>query len=406
MAPVAWLLLSILKTQQGLQLGATRQKRDLFLGGLFLGVATVGYFVYAFFFPALLLSVVLLGRNSIRMQSPDRRIVIEIAIPWLGGLAIGTSTYLLGYMLLVRKTGGLSESIQFILHMQSNLGVFGSPLSFSERVHFSWAMLQSVLANWWHHRLMFGVYEDLPGSSLKTALLVIAPFFTWAAAELMRRASNTLRILIACPLSFMVMSLIFGDRLGGHHFMALLPIAYAALAIGLRDLTVPEEGHRVSGIVALSALFAVLLLLNVWGQIEEARWLKETRGVGLFSDAVNRLAHDLSSAKTKPFVYFPDWGLFMPVVLISRGSVPMSSEQHDAEARRMLCNGRDIAVALIEGDRAVRIKDWQQRLDWEDPTVVTYRQADGRPVFDLVTFSGNRNAPHCDSVQEGTPFRG
>jgi hypothetical protein len=395
MAPVAWLLLSILKTQQALQPGIARPQKELFLGGLFLGLAIVGYFVYAFFFPILLIAVILLGRGAVRAQGPAQPLRSEMIIPWLYGLAVGTSTYMLGFLLIVRKTGDLRESIQFIFKLQSTLGPFASPLSLLDRVHFSWSMLQSVLAGWWHHRLMFGVYEDLPGAPLKIALLLVMPVLTWMIAERLKTASNTLRVLVACPPCFMMISLIFGGRLGGHHFMPLLPTAYAALAVGLRDTVGFGQRHRLPRLAIISAPFVLLAVLNIWGQLEEARWLQQTRGVGLFSDAVNRLAHDLSSATTKPFVYFPDWGLFAPVVLISRGTVPMSTEEHDAQARQMLCDGRDVAVALIDGDRAARIKDWQKRLGWEDAAVMTYRQADGKAVFDLATFASNRSAPPC-----------
>jgi hypothetical protein len=54
-----------------------------------------------------------------------------------------------------------------------------------------------------------------------------------------------------------------------------------------------------------------------------------------------------------------------------------------------------VAIAMINGDRAARTRTWQSSLGWEPPTVRTYRQRNGKPVFDLVTFAGQRAAPAC-----------
>lgn len=406
MAPVAWLLLSILWIQQAFTPDVINRSRQLLFSGLLFGIATVGYFVYAFFLPALVLAVALMSRHaqtsiskgsvqSTRTEAMDKRAATESVVSWSCGVAAGASAYIFGYLLIVRQTGGFRQSIAFLQNLQSELAVFNSSYSLVERIHFSWLMLQSVFANWWHHQLMFGTYENLVGTTAKMVALLLVPVLLWATAELTKRASNTLRILICCEVCFLLVSLIFGKRLGGHHFMPLLPIAYATLAIGLWDSADVGKRRRLPRAAILSAPFVILAGLNVAGQVDDARWLRETRGVGLFSDAVNELAHDLTSAKTKPFVFFPDWGLFMPVVLISRGTVAMSAEQNDVTARQILCSGRDVAVAIIEGDRRARIKDWQKRLEWSDPAVTIYRQADSTIVFELATFSGNRNAEGC-----------
>ena len=42
-----------------------------------------------------------------------------------------------------------------------------------------------------------------------------------------------------------------------------------------------------------------------------------------------------------------------------------------------------------------RSAQWTRRLDWDAPTVTTYRQRDGRPVFDLDVYRGRRGDPRC-----------
>jgi hypothetical protein len=193
-------------------------------------------------------------------------------------------------------------------------------------------------------------------------------------------------------------ALVFGNRLGGHHYVVLLPWLYAALGYGL-------ERSRARGAqapaIASAAVLALLVLVNIFGQVAEARRLRETRGVGLMSDAINRFATDLARATPKPFVYFPDWGLAMQVALITRGTVGMNVVEDFIQARAKLCAGRDVAVALIDGDRAARANRWQAELGWSAPTVTHYRQHDGTPLFDYVSFQGDASSDHCRTTPSG-----
>ena len=56
----------------------------------------------------------------------------------------------------------------------------------------------------------------------------------------------------------------------------------------------------------------------------EAERLRETHGIALYSDAINRLGADLNALEVKPFVYFPDWGLSMPIAFLTGGTVAMT----------------------------------------------------------------------------------
>jgi len=177
--------------------------------------------------------------------------------------------------------------------------------------------------------------------------------------------------------------------------MVLLPLSYSALALGLVALSNAAPAWRTET-MTVALPFAALAALNVGGQVKEALQLREVRGVGLYSDAINRLAADLAARPTKPYVYLPDWGLYMPVAFLTGGKIAIDSiESYDA-ARRRLCEGRDVAVGLVTGDRAARVVQWQEKLRWDTAATVTpYRQGDGKVVFELATFAGRRDGPGC-----------
>jgi hypothetical protein len=392
LAPMAWLLLSLYAMQRA-SASANRARHWLVAGGAFHGLAIVGYFIYAFYLPAMVLALWLWSRG--RETAHARWLSREWLVPWLVGLAIGGIFYPIGYVLFIRDAGGVSQAWALFQQTQQSLGAFSARLSLVDRIAHISTMLDAVIGNWFHHQLIFGEYAPLPGSRPKMWLLVFVPAALWLYAEVRGRASTLLRVAIALPVSFTAVALIFGNRLQGHHFVPLLPLAYAALAVAMFETAAAAPPGRRWMQTGAALVFAALATLNIAGQVVEARRLAETRGTGYFSDAINRLAADLNARQAKPFLYIPDWGLTMPVAFLTRGTVGLDSVVNATVARRMLCDGRDVAFAVITGDHTARIARWQEELRWSPPSVTEYAQADGKIVFELATFTGRRDAPAC-----------
>lgn len=384
LAPMAWLFLSLYSIARGGE-GSARPMRWLVASGVFYGLAVVGYFIYAFFLPALLLAL---------RWSPPATHTPRAWAALAAGVLLGGFCYPLGYALAIQQLGGLGAAWEYFQQTQRAINAFSEQPDLPTRVHHVANMAGAVFENWFHHTLIFGEHQELPGSAFKMSLLLGAPVLLWARAEWRKQSPVALRILVALAISFVAVALAFGTRLSGHHFMVLLPISYAALALGLDALASTPPAWRMAA-WTVATPFAALVGLNVGGQIKEAIRLHDLRGAGLYSDAINRLAADLDGRARKPFVYFPDWGLSMPVAFLTGGRIGMDSIENYAAASKMLCEGRDVAVAVITGDRAARIASWQGKLRWDAPAVVAYRQGDGAVVFEVATFGGNRDAPEC-----------
>lgn len=363
--------------------------------GIFCAWAGVGYFVAGFFAPAVAVAAWVLARTEPRGAAGYRA-------RWIAGFVLGLAPAIAGYGLLVDDAGGMAQAVDYVRTQQSQLKPFSSTLGLVERLSYAWTMIVAVVSNAWHHSMMFQEWVEVPLTPIKLLLLAALPAALWIAAELQRRATFAHRTLVALPLCFVALALVFGNRLAGHHYVVLVPCLYAALGYGLeRSVSGLARGAGVAAVAVLAALGVV----NVLGQSAEARRLQETHGVGFMSDAINRFATDLSHAAHKPFVYFPDWGLAMPVALITRGTVGMDSVENFAQARELLCAGRDVGVALIEGDRAARAQRWQARIGWSPPEVTHYRQHDGTPLFDYVMFRSDPASPACgpESRHAGSP---
>jgi len=354
--------------------------------GFLAGFAAVGYFVQGFLLVALLPALVLVTRGDARRSAVRGR--------FLAGLALGLAPAFVGYALLMQHVGGPVAFLQFFGREQAALGAFASPQPPAVRLEYAWTILQGVIDNAWLHSMMFREWVPVPGGTLKVACLTALPLGLWLVAEARRTATAALRLCIAAPFAFVAVALVFGNRLGGHHYVIVLPWLYAALALGLRAalVRVGQVARRGASIAAL-AVWAAATALNAAGQVSEARVLRATGGVDTMSDAIDRYAADLDAMSPKPFVFFPDWGLALPVAFLTRGTVAMDSVENFAAARQELCNGRDVHVALMH-DREARATAWAQALE-AVPEVRSWRQRDGAVVFDDVAFRASAAHAAC-----------
>lgn len=389
MSPAAWLLLSLVFLLRAERDSPSR--RAMLACGFFAGLAVQGYFVYAFFLPSIVGGIWLWSRARAGTAQAWRDLGRFGA-----GLLVGVAGYVVGYALIAREEGGLGALARYVAEQQRAIGAFASPMTLAERIRFVEWMIVGVFGNGYHHSLMFG--EEgyrLPWTAARLILLVGAPLVLLAAAWWLRAATPLLRLVAALAPGFCAFALAFGDRLGGHHFTSLLPLGYAGLALGIHAAASASPRTRLAAYPSALAAFALLVAVNVQGRREEMATLVATRGVGLFSDAVNRLPADLMARSPRPFVFFPDWGLALPFAYLTRASVPSTSDGTPEMGRRLLCAGRDVSIALIDGDRAARREEWRAALAWDAPVVEPYRQADGRVVFELVTFKGRAGAASC-----------
>jgi len=395
MSPAVWLLLALFFLLRA-------QRRDpapgaILASGFLAGLAVQGYFIYAFYVPVLVAGVWLWSTARAGSGRAWRNVV-----RWSLGLVLGVAGYLLGYALIAREEGGLAALVRYVANQQHALGAFASPMTLAERVRFVVDMVVGVFGNGWHHSLVFAEWNyHLPGTPAKMLLLLGAPVVLLVVAESQRAATPVQRLVVALAPSFCLIALVFGGRLGGHHFVSLLPLGYAALALGAASLATASARVRLPVQLATTAALALLVAQNVQGHRQEVARLVATRGAGLYSDAVNRLATDLLAQTPRPFVFFADWGLALPFAFLTRAAVPSTSDGTPALGRRLLCEGRDVAVALIDGDRARRRDEWQAQLAWDAPVVQPYRQADGVAVFELVTFKGRVDGPSCTGGAAG-----
>ena len=374
MSGTVWLLLCVALIAAP---APVREKRWL-LAGFLAGFAWSAYFVHAFWLGALVPAVLLLTRGDEQRWRARARFAM--------GLTIGVLPYVVGYWRVAYKLGGWSAFVDFYRHTLDGLGAFASTIGFGERLRFACRVVAGVFDNAWHHGMMFREWVGVPGASLKLALVLGVPIVAWAFAEHRRGASPGARLAIALPAAFVVVALLLGNRLSGHHYVVLVPVVYAAAAVCCRDAYASTAAHHRSlmrGALALTAV--VVAAINLAGQSAEARRLLDTGGVGLMSDAINRFGTDLATIYPKPYLLAPDWGLALPAIFLTRGTMSVYMDADPRRVRALRCKGTDIALALIHR-RDERRTEWTRLLGTDPARITPYRQRDGTVLFEVAVY--------------------
>ena len=150
---------------------------------------------------------------------------------------------------------------------------------------------------------------------------------------------NGLPVLAGFVAGLFCLTMTFGNRIWLHHFAVLVPTLYlacASVAEALARLAASWAWGRAVA-VAVPLSFGLWLGANAADANEVFSVLNRTKGVGLYSDAIDRFAIDSLGVKDPTFYFFPDWGVFMSFVMLTHGTLPYSFDFDVNRARSLLC---------------------------------------------------------------------
>lgn len=345
----------------------------VFLSGLLLGLSVFGYFVYVFFVPWL---IYLFFKNS-------KNRLINVFL-WGLGILVGLLPFFFGVFLIVKSVGGIPPALEWWKAMSSGLNVIVEDQGVFVRLKSITSYFYQVLSSKW---LFLTVFKESPsyhylGVSKVVLVLFILFFVGW-------RKNAKLKIqLILIVVVYMVVALFLGNRLSGHHLTLLVPFVYMGVVVSLPFLSRKEKGMYYLGWIPVLSL----LFFNFFIGVSFLTRLKDTGGVGLYSDAINRFANEISVRYPDSTVYFPDWGYRMPFTFLTNGKVEYDSRIDPLKIRQDACLGKDSYVVFDKINNEKRF-DLIERNSGLDAEVTTWYQYDEKPVFQVGYFSSNQS---CD----------
>ncbi|PTR33461.1 hypothetical protein C8J98_103223 [Luteibacter sp. OK325] len=295
----AWLFVSML-----LALPADEQsrivRRRVFWSGFFFGLASYGYFVLAFFAPAMVLLVAI---STPRRQWGS----------WIIGAAVGVSPFLLGFLSLLAKKHGIEPTLEFVRGMLGQLKPFDAGDVTGSRAQYVWELIRLATSDAANEEMIFGEPTSGKWVQAKAWVLVASVLFLLVCAgiNLARKDERLVKALpVLMPLSFVAIASLFGHRLWAHHFSVLVPFVYLLLALSLHRLSAAFDlsGRREQAIVGV--LVAALVAGNLAQQANFHEKLVATGGRGHSTDVLTQLGVEARQAPENVAYVFPEWGFF------------------------------------------------------------------------------------------------
>jgi hypothetical protein len=368
--PVALLFVSIALMWPVLNRDTERPARRLVLSGVAAGLAVYGYFHFAFFVAVLGLYLWVMRRGRGGFW------------PWVAGAAIGIAPILVGWVLLSIAAGSLTA----LGDQAQNLGAFSAADDFLARVERAMRYWDRALTGHGANSMMLDETVALRFGELKAVALLIVPAVVLIASLVTSRSGDGLGLLaLVAVVPPMAYGLAFGGRLWVQHFAVVVPVVYCVAVIAWSRL---QGWSRWTGAstTASVCIALVLLAVNANSFREVVHRLEITGGSNMLSDAITRFA---SMARGDDALYItPDWGVAMPLVMLTRGEVRVHVNFSTDRIEQELCRGRDVVVASLGADAAVRSQERAAAVPGRSAAAETLYQRDGTtPVIHVLRWA-------------------
>lgn len=278
------------------------------LGGLLLGLGLTAKLLFLWFIVALAALGPAARALALRRRPPSTLVPgPKGLLAVVAGLLVGTAPLLLYNVLTQGTLQALAASRAVTPNGVDNSAYLSNLVTRLDN-------LRTLLdgSSFWY---LGGIYHQrlLPWAVLVAAALAVA-------AILSQRTSPGERARLGGLLGLMALvylqSGVTISGLWATHYYLLLPFALSLVAWAIGQ---PARGLR-GGVLASSAVLAVLLGANLWTDLRYHRALAQTGGQRAHSDGIERLAEWLEDRPDRP-VYALDWGMRTSVYVLTGGRV-------------------------------------------------------------------------------------
>jgi hypothetical protein len=388
---------------------SSRPSLRLLVSGVLYGLAVFSYFIFGFFLPAL---VWLLLR---RPADGTARRPFAAHLPWLGGCLIGYLPFICGLLLIRHAVGGTPELLDWLRDNRDQLNPNQDTSGLVSRIDTVATGSRRVFTGEWPWLMILWRHHTGLIDSLKADLLVLVPLLALFARPLTsaegRRAIATPMALVV---SFFAGALVFGSRLDGHHYTAILPLLYLAFGFAcaalwpqssqtsLKSLFL-SRGQTARALLVVCAL-SLVAITSVIAQQQFHRGLQDTGGARLYSDAIDRFAEDVDRSAPNATVYAADWGFSMPLAFLT-GAPAVRTAVDVEEIRQETCGGKpQLVVFWGQGNdkKAQLVADLARR---PIASMVTWAQRNGVPLFQVARFEPTTPCPDAAAASTVEPDR-
>lgn len=275
----------------------------LIISGFSSGLAFYGYFVYLFFIPAFI--ILIINKQSNYKQN-TKNIVI-----WSSGFCIGCILYIIGYIQFINELGSFTAFIESL----KSVSMSNSSYSLFHVITAQFNKLLSAISGEYNYLMMFSASPKLPLGQIKVGLIV--SIILWSISK--NTTTKTNSIPLNFIFSFLLISFIFGNKIGSHHLVIILPFLY--LQLGISIIRILEQKKNISAYTTLCIVGLICISLNFSFQFNTQKTLNETGGVGYYSDSLKQLALEALHSNTNRIYVFGEWGFSAPFAILTEGKI-------------------------------------------------------------------------------------
>jgi hypothetical protein len=355
----------------------------LLASGMLYGLSVFSYFIFAFFFPALVWFFLT------ERERKSWRDLGHVAL-WLFACAVGYFPLIGGLIRVSQALGGFEAMLHWLHAHSDSLHPLGTAGGVYDRIAGVFTASRGVVTGRWPWIMVLEHHAGDFMGSLKAALLLLVPIGTLIAARADPRDD---RRSIATPLVFVVSFLacasIFGNRLDGHHYTTIVPFLYAAFGAACAVLWSRSRETASARVVPAAgiALLAVVAIMNAFSLAHFHRDLEASGGAAMYSDAIDRFSHHVAKDDPDATAYFPDWGYAMPFVFVSRAKVAWLDSVDPIRIERESCSGKPQVVVFTGADNGAKFDVVTSLAHQPPPVITTWAQRDGVPVFQSARYT-------------------
>ena len=347
---------------------ANASKRRLFVSGALLALAFFGYFNYWCLLPACILWARLFVKEAFLKP--------RLLAVWALGFLVGIAPLIYAYvsMYVHDSSGSFSDFFQTLIH---------NNLSMQAPWHSNlWRLLTLTFHMIGNSLQPLAIVGPFPLSfvSFKSWIIVVG-IATGAAIFITKHKRQTPESVffgwcIFSLASFLLLASLFGTRFNEHHLIAVQPLILVAsvypVAFAVGSLRSAHPTFHWKNLFLIGPL-ALTLLAGLVQQSQIVERLRETGGVGNFSDAIYHLRYSVERNHRTCHIYLPDWGFWTSLVFLTEGklSYTLDFPQESLEATLSGQADRD-CLAIIARSAETKALIRERRI--QNSNLVEYRE--------------------------------
>ncbi|GEM_PF-6440718 len=236
---------------------------------------------------------------------------------------------------LISNGFDISLGIQSLKSQLTSLDVIGNKTTFLERIRLVIYYALETLTNSTNEINIFRFEVSRFNNFLIIIFLLISLITLLICVKFRKvylKEINNLMLLINFPISFIIVSIIFSTRLGGHHYIAILYFYFIICGLEINIIyNVIQSNFNFNnkyikriGIIILG----VVVIYNLINQEIFNEYLKKTGGVGYYTNQVNELAYKALEDKvigSNDVYVFPEWGFMFEFCFLTKNSIPYTT---------------------------------------------------------------------------------